>query len=62
MKVTDDYNAKLRLWAANPQVVPLPKSFPLPKFSPQKFNSHAEMNRWKENLLREIARQNVTHG
>jgi hypothetical protein len=62
MKATDDYNAKLRLWAANPQVVHLPKVIPLPKFSPQKFSSHEEMNRWKANLLREIARQNATHG
>ncbi|MEI7732060.1 MAG: hypothetical protein WCO56_20975 [Verrucomicrobiota bacterium] len=62
MKVTDDYNAKLRLWAANPQVMPLPPACPLPKFSPQKFSSHKAMNRWKAKLLREHARQHSTHG
>lgn len=55
MKITDDYKAKVRLWAANPQVVP---PLPGPKFPPfrsQKFKSHAEMNAWKESMLRKLA-------
>ena len=62
MKVTDDYEAKLRLWAANPRVVPLPPGPPLPRFAPQKFRTHAEMNRWKEELLRQAARESKAHG
>ena len=57
MKVTDDYHAKVRLWAAHPQVVPLPRGPRLPKFSPQKFKSHEEMNRWKAELLLRAARE-----
>jgi hypothetical protein len=55
MKYTDDYSAKLRLWAQNPRVLPLPKIAGLPKFSAQKFKSHAEMNVWKEEYLKHIA-------
>jgi len=55
MKYTDDYSAKLRLWAQNPQVVPLPKISGIPKFSAKKFNSYAEMNAWKAELLKQIA-------
>lgn len=61
MKLTDDYQAKVRLWAAHPRVVPLPPPPPLPKFRPQKFRTHAEMNAWKESLLRELARA-AEHG
>jgi len=62
MKFTDDYQAKLRLWAANPQGMPLPAPPLLPKFKPQKFRTHAEMNRWKESLLRQLARGDTAHG
>ena len=63
MKVTDDYKAKVRLWAANPRVVPLSRGGPsLPRFRAQKFASHAEMNRWKQALLIEIARSHAADG
>jgi hypothetical protein len=55
MKYTDDYSAKLRLWAQNPRVLHLPKMVGLPKFSSKKFKSHAEMNAWKKDLLSRIA-------
>jgi len=56
MKITDDYKAKYRLWAENPRVVPA--SFPtaIPAFKSKRFSTHAEMNAWKESLLRELAR------
>lgn len=54
-KLTDDYTAKIRLWAANPRIWPLPPGPPIPRFSPQKFNSYEEMNEWKKNLILQIA-------
>jgi hypothetical protein len=51
----DDYDATIRFWAANPQVVPLPPGAKIPHFSRKKFNSHAEMNAWKEELIRQMA-------
>ncbi len=55
MKFTDDYHAKYRLWAANPQVVPLPAPVRLPAFKSRRFSTHAEMNEWKAAILRQIA-------
>ena len=51
----DDYVAKIRFWAANPKIYPLPPGPKVPHFSPKKFNSHAEMNAWKEELIRKMA-------
>jgi hypothetical protein len=62
VKATDDYRAKLRMWAQHPRVVALPAAPPLPKFPPQKFRSHAEMNKWKLDLLRRMARESLSHG
>lgn len=62
MKITDDYRAKLRLWALNPQVVPAPKGPPLPKFASRRFSSHAEMNEWKKELLLKAARECAGNG
>jgi hypothetical protein len=61
MKSTDDYKAKYRLWAANPRVVAAPPAPRLPKFASRRFSSHAEMNEWKRNLLRELARAISPH-
>jgi hypothetical protein len=62
MKLTDDYGAKIRLWAADQKVWPAQSIGSLPKFSGQKFRSHEEMNRWKEDYLRRIARDSDRHG
>lgn len=62
MKITDDYRAKIRLWAEHQRVVALPVGPPLPKFSAQRFRSHQEMNRWKHELLLELARRVAAHG
>jgi len=56
MKITDDYKAKIQIWAADPQVIadsPPPK---LPNFRSRKFYSYAEMNEWKVLMLKELAR------
>jgi len=62
MKITDDYNAKIRLWAQNPRVVPAGCPPKLPKFSKQIFRSHEEMNLWKERLLKELAASHIDNG
>jgi len=57
MKASDDYSAKLRMWAERPEVRPMPKLANIPAFRSRKFNSYAEMNAWKSELLRMIAAQ-----
>lgn len=57
MKVSDDYRAKIRMWAAKPVVVAAPPARVYPKFSSVRFASHEEMNRWKEAYLCRIARE-----
>jgi len=57
MKISDDYKAKIRLWASNPKVIALPKGPLIPKFSPQRFDSHEAMNRWKRELILRMARE-----
>jgi hypothetical protein len=56
MKISDDYNAKYRLWAANPTVVSAPAATRLPDFKSKRFSSHAELNAWKLSVLRQLAR------
>ena len=55
MKITDDYKAKIRLWAANPTVIPDGPPVKIPNFKSRKFFSHAEMNEWKASVLRQLA-------
>lgn len=55
MKITDDYNAKYRLWAANPTVVPAPAPIKLPDFKSKRFASHADLNAWKLSMLQQLA-------
>ena len=55
MKITDDYHAKYRLWAANPIVIAAPAAIQLPDFKSKRFSSHAELNAWKLSVLRQLA-------
>ena len=55
MKITDDYNAKYRLWAANPVVAPAAAAVKLPGFKSRRFSSHTELNEWKSSVLRQLA-------
>ncbi|MDR3459045.1 MAG: hypothetical protein P4N60_16485 [Verrucomicrobiae bacterium] len=55
MKITDDYKAKYRLWAANPTVIAAPTATRLPEFKSRRFSSHAELNEWKLSMLRRLA-------
>lgn len=56
MKKTDDYKAKLEMWAREERVVPLPRATGFPVFGCRRFSSGAEMNEWKKELLAETAR------
>lgn len=51
MKFTDDYTAKLTIWAREGRVVPLPRATNLPRFKSRKFSSYEEFNAWKRDLL-----------
>lgn len=62
MKISDDYNAKLRIWAANPTVIPAPAAVRIPGFKSRRFASHAEMNQWKASVFRKLAQLAPTHG
>jgi hypothetical protein len=55
MKISDDNNAKYRLWAANPTVVPASPATRLPNFKSRRFSSHAELNAWKLSVLQQLA-------
>lgn len=55
MKAIDDYNAKYRLWAARPVVMPAGEAVKLPGFKSRRFASHAELNAWKSAALRQLA-------
>jgi hypothetical protein len=55
MKITDDYSAKIRLWAANPRIVAAPPPTRIPDFKSRRFSSHAEMNEWKRSVLLQMA-------
>jgi hypothetical protein len=57
MKFTDDYKAKIRIWAAEQRVVPLLPGPKVPPFKKQSFSNHAEMNAWKRQLLKKMAEQ-----
>lgn len=57
MKISDDYDAKLTIWAQEAKVYPLPKAVGLPRFGSKRFRSYEEMNAWKRDYLDAIARQ-----
>ncbi len=48
-------NDKVDLWVARRRVCALPAMDLGVSFKPQKFSSHAAMNRWKHRLLMQIA-------
>jgi hypothetical protein len=55
VKISDDYDAKIALWARESRVYPLPKMINLPAFKSRKFRSYEEFNAWKRQYLEEIA-------
>ncbi|MBC8453874.1 hypothetical protein H8D64_02345 [PVC group bacterium] len=57
MKITNDYKAKLKIWASENHVVSLPRAIGFPGFGCVRFSSGDEMNAWKKELLAETARR-----
>jgi hypothetical protein len=57
MKSTDDYAAKLELWARQKKPVRLPRIANLPRFGHRRFNSYEELNAWKQSLRDQLAAQ-----
>lgn len=55
MKVTDDYGAKLDLWARAGKAVRMPRIDNLPYFGHRRFNSYEELNAWKKWLRDQLA-------
>ena len=60
VKYTDDYEAKIRIWARESKVYPLPPVKKLPRIRSRKFNSYEEFNRWKTDLLKKCAASEET--
>jgi hypothetical protein len=58
MKESDNYKAKLRLWIEAAPAAPIaaaPRMEGLPWFGHRRFDSYAQLNAWKRELIREIA-------
>ena len=56
MKLADQPDAKLRLWARERKPARLPRIANLPDIESRKFNSHAEFNAWKDERIRALIR------
>ncbi len=48
---------KFKMWIKNPPEMKFPEPANLPPFSKKTFRSYEEMRAWKEEYLKEIARQ-----
>jgi hypothetical protein len=57
VKITDDYKAKLTLWAKAGKVYRMPRIANLPAFGHGRFNSCEELAAWKRSPVEELARQ-----
>ena len=57
MKITDQPDAKIQLWARQRRVVRTPRITNLPRFGVRRFSSYAEFNQWKQELLLELIRK-----
>lgn len=57
MKVTDNYRAKLDLWAIEGRAVRMPRIANIPDFGHRRFDSYEELNAWKSHLRDELLGQ-----
>lgn len=56
MNPVDPAQQKIERWARNPRVMRTPRIANLPAFRSRKFDSYAEFNEWKQNLLLQLVR------
>ena len=56
MKISDNYNAKIDLWAREGKVVSIPRIANLPQFGHRRFNSYEELRQWKQTMLDDLAK------
>lgn len=61
VKLTDQRDAKIRLWAQARAVQRVPRIANLPHFGHRKFNSYVEFNAWKQALLDELIAKGGAH-
>jgi hypothetical protein len=54
VKYTDDYDAKLEIWARDAKVYAMPRIRNLPRFGWKKFNTYEELNAWKKSLIEQL--------
>jgi hypothetical protein len=57
VKITDDYGAKLEIWARAGRVARLPRIANLPRFGHRRFSTYEELGAWKRSLLNELAKR-----
>ncbi len=57
MKITDNYEAKISLWARESKVYRMPKLANLPPFGCRRFDSYEALHVWKQSLLNELLKQ-----
>lgn len=57
VKLTDQPDAKIRLWARERRVVRTPRIANVPAFGHRRFSSYAEFNAWKQDLLLNVVRR-----
>ncbi len=57
MKIMDNYDGKLEIWAREGKAVRLPRLANLPRFGHRRFNSYKELYDWKQSLRDQLAEQ-----
>jgi len=57
VKLTDQPDAKILLWARERRVVRTPRLANVPAFGHRRFSSYADFNTWKRNLLLDVVRR-----
>jgi len=56
-KSADNYKSKIKFYIRNPQVAHIGVTPEFPRFGHVRFTSYDEMNAWKKELLRSLARR-----
>jgi hypothetical protein len=60
MKWTDNYRAKLHIWAVEGRVIPAAQLRPIPGFRSRRFSSYEDLRQWKKKVLLDFVRAGVS--